>query len=150
MEVILLETIHNLGQLGDKVKVRPGYGRNFLIPQGKAVFATLENVEKFEAQRAELEKAQAEALTKAQERADKLNTVTITIARKASGEGKLFGSVSTIDIAEAVTNTGNELAKQEVLLPDGPFRSIGTFEVNLQLHADIQATITLNVVAEED
>lgn len=150
MEVILLETIHNLGQLGDKVKVRPGYGRNFLIPQGKAVFATPENVEKFEAQRAELEKAQAEALTKAQERADKLNTVTITIARKASGEGKLFGSVSTIDIAEAVTNTGNELAKQEVLLPDGPFRSIGTFEVNLQLHADIQATITLNVVAEED
>ncbi|HEY5702450.1 MAG TPA: 50S ribosomal protein L9 [Gammaproteobacteria bacterium] len=150
MEVILLETIHNLGQLGDKVKVRPGYGRNFLIPQGKAVFATSENVEKFEAQRAELEKAQAEALTKAQERADKLNTVTITIARKASGEGKLFGSVSTIDIAEAVTNTGNELAKQEVLLPDGPFRSIGTFEVNLQLHADIQATITLNVVAEED
>ncbi|MEJ2095178.1 MAG: 50S ribosomal protein L9 [Gammaproteobacteria bacterium] len=150
MEVILLETIHNLGQLGDKVRVRPGYGRNFLIPQGKAVFATPENVEKFEAQRAELEKAQAEALTKAQERADKLNTVTITIGRKASGEGKLFGSVSTIDIAEAVTETGNELAKQEVLLPDGPFRSIGTFEVNLQLHADIQATITLNVVAEED
>lgn len=150
MEVILLETIHNLGQLGDKVRVRPGYGRNFLIPQGKAVFATPENVEKFEAQRAELEKAQAEALAKAQERADKLNTVTITIARKASGEGKLFGSVSTIDIAEAVTETGNELAKQEVLLPDGPFRSIGTFEVNLQLHADIQATITLNVVAEED
>jgi large subunit ribosomal protein L9 len=150
MEVILLETIHNLGQLGDKVKVRPGYGRNFLIPQGKAVFATPENVEKFEAQRAELEKVQAEALAKAQERADKLNTVTITIARKASGEGKLFGSVSTIDIAEAVTATGNELAKQEVLLPDGPFRSIGTFEVNLQLHADIQATITLNVVAEED
>lgn len=150
MEVILLETIHNLGQLGDKVKVRPGYGRNFLIPQGKAVFATPENVEKFEAQRAELEKAQEEALTKAQERADKLNTVSITIARKASGEGKLFGSVSTIDIAEAVTDTGNELAKQEVLLPDGPFRSIGTFEVNLQLHADIQATITLNVVAEED
>jgi large subunit ribosomal protein L9 len=150
MEVILLETIHNLGQLGDKVKVRPGYGRNFLIPQGKAVFATPENVEKFEAQRAELEKVQAEALTKAQERADKLNTVSITIARKASGEGKLFGSVSTIDIAEAVTATGNELAKQEVLLPDGPFRSIGTFEVNLQLHADIQATITLNVVAEED
>ncbi|NIN34781.1 MAG: 50S ribosomal protein L9 [Gammaproteobacteria bacterium] len=150
MEVILLETIHNVGQLGDKVKVRPGYGRNFLIPQGKAVFATPENVEKFEAQRAELEKAQAEALTKAQERADKLNTVSITIARKASGEGKLFGSVSTIDIAEAVTETGNELAKQEVLLPDGPFRSIGTFEVHLQLHADIQATITLNVVAEED
>lgn len=150
MEVILLETIHNLGQLGDKVRVRPGYGRNFLIPQGKAVFATPENVEKFEAQRAELEKAQAEALAKAQERADKLNTVSITIARKASGEGKLFGSVSTIDIAEAVTETGNELAKQEVLLPDGPFRSIGTFEVNLQLHADIQATITLNVVAEED
>jgi large subunit ribosomal protein L9 len=150
MEVILLETIHNLGQLGDKVKVRPGYGRNFLIPQGKAVFATPENVEKFEAQRAELEKVQAEALAKAQERADKLNTVTIIIARKASGEGKLFGSVSTIDIAEAVTETGNELAKQEVLLPDGPFRSIGTFEVNLQLHADIQATITLNVVAEED
>jgi large subunit ribosomal protein L9 len=138
MEVILLETIHNLGQLGDKVKVRPGYGRNFLIPQGKAVFATPENVEKFEAQRAELEKVQAEALAKAQERADKLNTVTIIIARKASGEGKLFGSVSTIDIAEAVTET------------DGPFRSIGTFEVNLQLHADIQATITLNVVAEED
>ena len=150
MEVILLEKIHNLGQLGDKVKVRPGYGRNFLIPQGKAVFATPENVEKFEAQRAELEKAQAEALTRAQERADKLNTVSITIARKASGEGKLFGSVSTIDIAEAVTDTGNELAKQEVLLPDGPFRSIGTFEVDLQLHADIQATITLNIVVEED
>lgn len=149
MEVILLEKIHNLGELGDKVTVKPGYGRNYLIPQGKAVSATPENVEKFEAQRAELEKAQSEAFEEARARAEKLDNVSITIARKASGEGKLFGSVSTIDIANAVTQTGIELAKQEVILPEGPFRTVGTFDVDLQLHADVTASLTINIEAEE-
>ena len=149
MEVILLEKIHNLGQLGDKVRVRPGYGRNFLIPQGKAVYATPENVEKFEAQRAELEKIQAEALANAQERAEKLNQVAVTIMRKVAGEGKLFGSVGTIDIAAAVKEAGVDLAKHEVLLPEGPFRSIGTFPVDIQLHGDVQAKITITIEAEE-
>ncbi len=149
MEVILLEKIHNLGQLGEKVRVRPGYGRNYLIPQGKAVYATPENVEKFEAQRAELEKAQAEALAQAQERAEKLNQVAVTVSRKSAGEGKLFGSVGTIDIAEAVKEAGVELAKHEVLLPEGPFRNIGTYAVDIQLHGDVQAKITLTIEAEE-
>lgn len=150
MEVILLEKIQNLGKLGDKVKVKAGYGRNYLIPAGKAVSASSANIEKFEARRAELEKAETEILQKAQARAEQLNQVTVTIARKAGSEGKLFGSVGTIDITEAVRETGVELAKHEIRLPDGPFRTIGEFTVNIHLHADVEATIRTNIVAEEE
>jgi large subunit ribosomal protein L9 len=150
MEVILLEKIHNLGKLGDKVKVRAGYGRNFLIPSGKAVSATPANIEKFEARRAELEKHEAELLQKAQARAEQLNQVAVTITRKAGSEGKLFGSVGTVDITEAVKATGVELAKHEIRLPEGPFRTIGEFTVDIHLHADVDAAIKINIVAEEE
>jgi large subunit ribosomal protein L9 len=150
MEVILLEKIHKLGDLGEKVRVKPGYGRNYLIPEGKAVSATQENVEKFEAQRAELEKAQVEAIESAKSRAEKMSDVSVTFARKAGSEGKLFGSVGTIDIANAVSQTGIELTKQEVRLPKGPFRVIGEFEVDVHLHADVDAKIKINIIAEEE
>jgi large subunit ribosomal protein L9 len=150
MEVILLEKIHNLGNLGDKVKVKSGYGRNFLIPCGKAVSATADNVSKFEARRAELEQAQSEALDKAKARAELLNKVSITLTKKAGPEGKLFGSVGTVDISEAVTQTGVKLAKHEVRLPHGPFRVVGEHEVAIHLHADVEAKIKINIVAEEE
>ena len=150
MEVILLEKIHNLGNLGDQVRVKSGYGRNFLIPSGKAVSASPENVRKFEARRAELEQAPAEVLEKARARAEQLNKVSITFARKAGAEGKLFGSVGTIDISEAVTQTGVNLAKHEVRLPHGPFRVLGAHEVDIHLHADVEAKIKINIVAEEE
>ena len=149
MEVILLEKIGNLGDLGDKVRVKAGYGRNFLIPSGKAVSATEENVKKFEARRAELEKAQAEALEIASKRAEQLNKITVTIARKAGEEGKLFGSVGTADIAEAVNQVGGELEKQEIRLPEGPFRVLGEYEVEVHLHADVDTRIKLVIVPEE-
>ena len=148
MEVILLEKIRRLGDLGDKVRVKAGFGRNYLIPQGKAVPATPENVAKLEARRAELEKTQAEALAAASERAATLNDLTVTVRRKAGEEGKLYGSVSTADIAEAVTAAGIELHKHEVRLPEGPFRSTGQFEVALNLHADVDAKINLIIEAE--
>ncbi len=150
MEVILLEKVYKLGELGEQVKVKPGFGRNYLIPSGKAVSATTENIAKFDARRAELEKRQQEASTIAIARAEKLNAVSISIARKAGAEGKLFGSVGTIDIAETVTGTGVELAKHEIRLPQGPIRSIGEYELTVQLHADVSATIMVSVVPDED
>ena len=150
MEVILLEKIQNLGNLGDQVKVKAGYGRNYLIPNGKAVSATQANIEKFETRRAELEKIQVEKLEKAQVRAEQLNQVSVTIARKAGTEGKLFGSVGTADISEAVKEAGQELAKHEIRLPEGPFRTIGEFEVIVHLHADVEATVRINIIAEEE
>jgi len=150
MEVILLEKIHKLGNLGDQVRVKSGYGRNYLIPSGKAVSATPENVKKFEARRAELEQAQAETLEKARARAEEINKVSITLARKAGAEGKLFGSVGTVDIAEAVTQTGVKLAKHEIRLPHGPFRVLGEHEAAIHLHADVDAKIRINIVAEEE
>lgn len=150
MEVILLEKVQNLGELGQQVSVKPGFGRNFLIPTGKAVPATKQNVEKFEARRAELEKAQADTLADAQSRADKINELSITIAQKAGTEGKLFGSVTPHDIAEAATAAGVELQKSEVQLPEGPFRMIGEYVVEINLHADMNATLKLAVVAEEE
>lgn len=150
MEVILLEKVHKLGELGDQVKVKPGFGRNYLIPSGKAVSATVDNIARFDARRAELEKQQQESLASATARAEKLNTVSISVARKAGTEGKLFGSVGTIDIAEAVTESGVELAKHEIRLPDGPIRSTGEFEIDIHLHADVSATIKVNVVPEEE
>ena len=149
MEVILLEKVHKLGGLGDRVNVKPGFGRNYLIPSGKAVSATADNIAKFDARRAELEKQEQDALNEANARAEKLNATSVSIARKAGDEGKLFGSVGTADIAEAVTATGVELSKQEIRLPEGPIRSTGEIELDVQLHADVTATIKVNVVAEE-
>jgi large subunit ribosomal protein L9 len=150
MQVILLEKIRKLGDLGETVKVRQGFGRNYLIPQGKAVPATPENVAKFEARRAELEKAQAEALAAATARAEQLGALTITLVRKAGAEGKLYGSVGTVDIAEEVTKAGVELHKHEVKLPDGPFRLIGEYDVALNLHADVDARIRLIIQPETE
>ncbi len=149
MEVILLEKINKLGDLGDQVRVKAGYGRNYLIPIGKAVTATPENVEKFESRRAELEKAQADVFRTATARVEKMNLVEVTLARKAGEEGKLFGSVSAADIAEAVVAAGVDLAKNEVRLPEGPLRELGEFEVATHLHADVDARIKVTIVAEE-
>ena len=148
MEVILLEKIGKLGSLGDKVKVKAGYGRNYLIPTGKAVPATASNVAKFEERRAELEKAAAEALAAAQARAEALNGLSVTIASKAGDEGKLFGSIGTRDIAEALTAAGQEVCKSEVRLPEGALRHIGEFEVAVQLHSEVMTSVTVVVVGE--
>ncbi len=149
MEVILLEKINKLGDLGDQVNVKAGYGRNYLIPVGKAVSATAENVEKFESRRTELEKAQADSLSTATARAGKLNATEITLERIAGEEGKLFGSVSGADIAEAVTAAGVELAKNEVRLPEGPLRSVGEFEVDVHIHPEVDAKVKVIVIAEK-
>ncbi|MBB5322713.1 50S ribosomal protein L9 [Marinobacter oulmenensis] len=148
MEVILLEKVANLGSLGDKVKVKAGYGRNFLLPQGKAVPATADNVKAFEERRAELEKAAAERLAAAQARAEALEGATFTITSKSGEEGKLFGSIGVRDIADAVTAGGTEVEKSEVRLPEGPIRVTGEYEIELQLHTDVAATIKLAVVSE--
>ena len=150
MQVILLETIKNLGDLGTVVDVRSGYGRNFLIPQGKALPATKANLAEVDARRAELEKHAAEQLGAAQARAEKLADATVTIAAKAGDEGKLFGSVGTRDIAEAITSsTGEEVEKAEVKLPHGALRNTGEFEIDLALHAEVTVTIKLAVVPAE-
>jgi len=150
MDVILLEKIDNLGGLGDKVSVKSGYGRNFLIPSGKAVTATKVNIVEFETRRAELEKQAAEDLAVAESRRSQIEALGMVAAsRKAGDEGRLFGSVGTLDIAEAVTKAGVEIAKREVRLPGGPFHTTGEFEIQLHLHADVNATINLAVVAEQ-
>ena len=146
MDVILLKKVGGLGELGDKVAVRPGYGRNYLIPQGLAVSATRENLEAFEARRADLERAEADALAAAVSRQQRLEDLTVTIARKAGEEGRLFGSVGTADIAAAVTAAGVEVAKSEVRLPSGPLRAVGEYEVELHLHSDIDATVRIDIV----
>lgn len=149
MEVILLETVGNLGGLGDQVSVKAGFGRNYLLPQGKAVPATTENVAQFEARRAELEAAAASALTAAQKRADAINAMApVVITMKAGDEGKLFGSVGTRDISEAATAAGVEIDKSEVRLPEGALREIGTYEVAVQVHANVMAVLNLSIVAE--
>ena len=149
MEVILLENIGSLGGLGDKVDVKAGYGRNFLIPKGKAVPATSDNVAAFEARRAELERAAAEALTAAQKRAESLQALgTITIEANVGEEGKLFGSIGTRDIADAVTAAGCEVEKSEVRLPEGSLRETGEYEISVQLHSDVTAAMTVAVVPE--
>lgn len=150
MQVILLETIKNLGDLGSVVDVRPGYGRNFLIPQGKALPATKGNLAEVEARRAELEKQAAGQLAGAQERAEKLAEASVTVAAKAGDEGKLFGSVGTRDIAEAISaQTGVSVEKAEVKLPHGALRQTGEYELDLALHADLTVTIKLVVVPQE-
>ncbi|MEH6492271.1 50S ribosomal protein L9 [Halopseudomonas sp.] len=147
MEVILLEKIANLGNLGDKVAVKAGYARNFLLPFGKATPATAANVEAFEARRAELEKIAAEKKGEADARAAKLAELSVTITANAGEEGKLFGSIGTRDIADAVTAAGVELEKSEVRLPEGPLRNVGEFDVVVQLHSDVETTVKLIVVA---
>ncbi len=147
MQVILLEKLANLGQLGDVVKVKDGYGRNYLIPQKKAKRATPANLAEFETRRAELEKVQAEVLVQAQARAEKINGVTVQIAQKAGVDGRLFGSVTTSDISEALKAQGFEVAKSEVRLPNGPLKQVGDSTVDLSLHTDVTASITVSVVA---
>ncbi len=148
MEVILLERIRNLGDLGDMVSVKSGYARNYLVPYKKAVIANEENKANFEAKRAELEKAQAETMAAAQARADKLNGLTVTIAVKASDEGKLFGSVGPREVAEAITAAGAEVTKAEVQMPSGPIKAVGSEEVIIGLHPEVSATVTVTIDAE--
>jgi large subunit ribosomal protein L9 len=148
MEVILLEKIAKLGNLGDKVKVRPGFGRNYLIPQRKAVAATVENLKKFEEARAEYERNHAQALSTAQQRAEALAKVSVRMAVKVGSENKLYGSVGTADIAAAVTEAGVALAKREVHLPNGPIRELGEYDVQVSLHADLETTVHVSVVPE--
>lgn len=149
MNIILLEKIRNLGELGEQVTVAAGYGRNFLIPQGKAVPATVENIKHFEERRAELEAKAADELTAAQARAEKIAELVVTITANAGDEGKLFGSVGTADVADAVTAAGVELAKKEVRMPEGAIRQIGEYNVVVHLHTDVEASVKVNVVAEE-
>ena len=148
MEVILLEKVRNLGGIGDKVSVRPGFGRNFLIPNGKAVRASADNLAKFEAARSELEAKATQALISAQSRAAKFAGLVVRVSAKAGDEGKLFGSIGTRDIADAVSAAGAEIAKHEVLMPNGPLRHLGEFDVELQLHADVKTSVKITVVAE--
>ncbi len=148
MNVILLEKIQNLGELGDQVSVKAGYGRNFLIPQGKATTATEANVAQLESRRADLEKAAAEKLAVAEARKTALDAIELTIAHQAGEEGKLFGSIGTIEIAKAITNAGTEVAKAEVRLSEGALRHIGDYEVTIDLHTDVVAIVKLSVVAE--
>lgn len=148
MDIILLQRVKNLGKLGDKVSVKAGYGRNFLIPQGIAVAATEANTAAFEARRAELEKQEAEVLAAAQARCDQLNEVNIVITAKAGDEGKLFGSIGTRDIADALTNAGLTVDRAEVRLPNGALRHTGEFNIAIQLHHDVVAEVLVTIVSE--
>jgi large subunit ribosomal protein L9 len=149
MQVILMEKVVNLGGLGDVVKVKDGYARNFLIPHGKAKRATQANLKEFEARRAELEKKANEQLTGAQERGAKLEGLKVDIAQKAGVDGRLFGSVTNADIAESVTKaTGVTVKKAEIRMPQGPLKHIGEFPITVQLHSDVLANITVHVVPE--
>jgi large subunit ribosomal protein L9 len=149
MEIILLEKVQNLGGLGDRVRVRPGYARNFLIPGGKAVAATPANIAAFEERRAELERQQAEIVAAAQARAAKLEGLRVVVRRKAGEEGKLFGSVGPADVAEAITAAGVAVERGEVRLHGDSVRQTGEYEIEVQLHADVLAPITLSVEPEE-
>jgi large subunit ribosomal protein L9 len=149
MDVILLQKVANLGNIGDRVKVRSGFGRNFLLPQGKATLATPENIARFEARRVELERLAREHLTSAAERAEALKDFKLTIPAKAGTEGKLFGSIGTSDIAEACTRVGFKIERSEVRLPHGPLRALGEHTVNLHLHADVDVPLQVAIVPEE-
>jgi large subunit ribosomal protein L9 len=148
MEVILLEKIENLGIMGDRVSVKPGYGRNFLIPQGKAAPATAENIAEFEARRAELEKTAMESLAAAAARRDQLDGMTVTLEANAGEEGKLFGSIGTAEISHALNEAGVAVEKHEVRLPMGAYRQTGEYEVLLHLHTDVNVTVKLVIEAE--
>jgi len=149
MEVILLQKVANLGNIGDRVKVKPGFGRNYLLPQGKAALATAANVAKFEERRVDLEKRAADDLAAARTRAARLEGHALSITAKVGGEGKLFGSIGTADIAEALSADGIEVERSEVRLPGGPIRLIGEHHVKVHLHSDVEVDLTVTVVAEE-
>jgi large subunit ribosomal protein L9 len=149
MQIILLEKVTNLGGLGDVVKVRDGYARNFLIPHGKAKRATKENLAEFEQRRTELEKVQAQQLAEAQEKAAKLDNLAVQIAQKAGVDGKLFGSVTNADIAEALKAQGFDVAKAAVRMPQGPLKNIGEHPLKVALHTDVVVTVTVTVVPEQ-
>jgi large subunit ribosomal protein L9 len=148
MEVILLEKVANLGNLGDKVIIKSGYGRNYLVPQGKAVPATATKIAEFEARRAELENAAAEKLSAAQKQGNELNKLQIVITHKAGDEGRLFGSVGTHNIAEAITVAGIAIGKHQIRLPHGAIRHIGEYPIDINLHSDVIVTLTIKVAAE--
>lgn len=148
MQIILLEKIKSLGALGAKVDVKPGYGRNFLIPQGKALPATAKNLAEFEVRRVELERQEADILSAAEARAAQLAELVVTIASKAGDEGKLFGSIGNRDIADAATAAGVAVDKSEVRLPNGPLRHTGEYELAVQVHSDLMATLKLVIVSE--
>ncbi len=148
MEIILLEKIANLGGLGDRIKVKPGYARNFLIPKGKATEATPANLARFEARRAELERVAAELLAKAKARAEQLAELIVTLSVKTGSEGRLFGSVGAADIANAVSAAGIELQKHEIRLSTGSIRQIGEYDVDLLLHPEVKTQIRVNIIAE--
>lgn len=149
MEIILLENVTKLGKLGDQVKVKSGYGRNYLIPFGKAVPATKENVETFNQRRVQLEQAAAEKLGAAQKRSEALADVELTLAVKAGDEGKLFGSIGTRDLADLISSTGVDVQKSEIRLPKGTIRQVGTYDIGLQLHPEVLSSLTVHVVPEE-
>jgi large subunit ribosomal protein L9 len=149
VNVILLQKVANLGNIGDRVKVRSGFGRNFLLPQGKATLATPENIARFEARRAELERLAREHLTSASERAEAMKDFKLTIPAKAGTEGKLFGSIGTADIAEACNKAGFKVERSEVRLPSGPLRTLGEHVISLHLHADVDVPLAVSIVAEE-
>jgi large subunit ribosomal protein L9 len=149
MQVILMDKVVNLGNLGDVVKVKDGYARNFLIPTGRARRATQANMEAFAAQKAELERVAAEKLADAQRRAEKLEGTSVTISQKAGVDGRLFGSITNADIADALKAQGHDVAKAEVRLPEGPFKAIGEYPVTLSLHTDVIASITVVVTGEQ-
>ncbi len=146
MNIILLEKVKNLGVMGDQVKVRGGYGRNFLIPQGKAVSATKGNIAVFEEKKAELETAALEKLSAAEARVVQLQALNVQISSKSGDEGKLYGSISARDIALAISEAGVEVVKQEVILPEGPLRNLGDVEITLQLHSDVSTIVNISVV----
>ncbi len=148
MQVILMEKVVNLGSLGDVVKVKDGFARNFLIPQGKAKRATPDNLKAFEVRRAELEKVQAEALAKAQERAAKLEGLTVQIAQKAGVDGRLFGSVTNYDIVEVLNKQGHEVDRSQIRMPQGPLKRVGDYPLEVALHSDAVVTITVSVLGE--
>ncbi len=148
MEVILLEKIANLGNLGDKVTIKSGYGRNYLVPQGKAVAATAKKIAEFEARRAELEKAAADKLNAAQKLGNELSKLEIVITHKAGDEGRLFGSVGTHNIAEAITEAGFAVEKQQIRLPHGAIRHVGDYPIDINLHSDVVVTLTIKIAAE--
>src|ERR1700742_3896740 len=149
MDVILLTKVANLGNIGDRVKVKSGFGRNFLLPKGKATLATPANVARFEARRAELEKIANDELQQAQQRSASLKEFKLTITAKAGTEGKLFGSVGTADVAEALNKAGFKIERSEVRMPNGPLRMVGEHSVGLHLHADVDVPVAVLIVAEE-
>jgi len=148
MDIILLEKVENLGNIGDRVKVRSGYGRNFLLPKGKATLATPENIAIFEARRAELERKQAGEIAAAQGRADQIKGLTLKLTANAGPGGKLFGSLGTIDIADACTAAGTPVERSEVRLPDGPIRTLGEHEIEIHVQSDVNVTIRVEVISD--